>query len=482
MKRIAHQIIRWGLVTTGSCLASAAGYDWLCSSSHLPPAIRAEGLQRVSELPRLLALPQDVVPVGLDFVPPLPQVENAAPVASPQTSPAPQRFEAEPQPHGFYNAQNPKSRIARLPQVSPVPASGPRRDTAFVPAPLVERSEFTPVPHGTAATTMVQEHPTPPPVHVEKRTPEKVQQPLSPLAAVNERASAQVAHAAMLADRGALFTARAEFIQALRMITQGLDAQYQTTAHSQALAAGLKALEEANDFAPTGSRLEADLDLPSIIAGHRTPILKNAAPQSITALTALQRYYAFAQEQLSLAARHEPAASQALYGLGKLTTVMAQRSPEARRLHGPKAIVLYQTALAVNGGNSLAAHELGAMLAQFGQWQEAKQALLHGIAISGSPAAWHNLAVVHDRLGEADMAAKARNEMNIARRTTGQSLGAAPQVEWLDPTAFAQTSPENQRPSESPAAESAKVESKAAPPSRAALRPSLDFWKSPWLK
>jgi tetratricopeptide (TPR) repeat protein len=228
--------------------------------------------------------------------------------------------------------------------------------------------------------------------------------------------------------------------------------------------------------------LEADLDLSSIIAGHRTPVLKHAAPESITALTALQRYYAFAQEQLTLAAGHEPAASQALYGLGKLTTVMAQRSPEARRLHGPKAIALYQAALAVNGGNSLAAHELGAMLAQFGQWQEAKQALLHGISISGSPAAWHNLAVVHDRLGEADLAAKARYEMNLARRTTGQPLGAAPQVEWLDPTTFAQTSPENRRPSERPAAESAAVETKTPPPSRAALRPSLEFWKSPWLK
>jgi hypothetical protein len=189
--------------------------------------IRAEGLQRATELPRLLALPQDVVPVAMDFVPPVPLVENSAPAPAPprnsaaQTNPAPRRFEAEPQPHGFHAAQNPNARITRLPQVSPIYEGilegNVQRDSSFIPAPQLG-------PPLTAATPLVDERPAPPAVHVEKWIPEKVQQPSSPLSAVNERGSALVTHAAMLADRGALFTARAEFIQALRMITQALDA------------------------------------------------------------------------------------------------------------------------------------------------------------------------------------------------------------------------------------------------------------------
>ena len=47
-----------------------------------------------------------------------------------------------------------------------------------------------------------------------------------------------------LAGRGAYFSTRAEFIMALRLMAQALDAEYQTTIHSRALAAGLTALKE----------------------------------------------------------------------------------------------------------------------------------------------------------------------------------------------------------------------------------------------
>ena len=33
-------------------------------------------------------------------------------------------------------------------------------------------------------------------------------------------------------------------------------------------------MKEAEDFLPNGSRLEADLDLPAIIAAHTTPVLQ----------------------------------------------------------------------------------------------------------------------------------------------------------------------------------------------------------------
>ena len=56
-----------------------------------------------------------------------------------------------------------------------------------------------------------------------------------------------------LAGRRAYFSAREEFIQALRTLSQAMDVQHGTNAHSAALAAGMRALEEAKDFVPRGA-------------------------------------------------------------------------------------------------------------------------------------------------------------------------------------------------------------------------------------
>ena len=128
----------------------------------------------------------------------------------------------------------------------------------------------------------------------------------------------QVRHGFELANRGAYYAARAEFIAGLRLLAQALDAERHTTNHSRALSAGLTALKEAGDFLPSGGKLEADLDLPTIVASHRTPVLKNTAMENLVPLVALKSYFTFAQEQLSAAAGHEVAGSMALYALGKL--------------------------------------------------------------------------------------------------------------------------------------------------------------------
>ena len=92
------------------------------------------------------------------------------------------------------------------------------------------------------------------------------------------------------------FAARTEFVQSLRLLSQALDVQHGTSRHSQALAAGMRALDEAEDFVPRGSRLEADLDLSMLISGHRTPVLKEANAKELSPLVAQQRYYSYAQK------------------------------------------------------------------------------------------------------------------------------------------------------------------------------------------
>ena len=99
-----------------------------------------------------------------------------------------------------------------------------------------------------------------------------------------------------------------------------------------ALVAALTAMREAA-FSPGGSRLEADADLPQVIAAHTTPVLKTEAAK-VTSMTALKCYFTFAQEQFAAAAGHEVAGSMALHALGKLHDAMGQ---EERSFAGGRA-------------------------------------------------------------------------------------------------------------------------------------------------
>jgi tetratricopeptide (TPR) repeat protein len=285
---------------------------------------------------------------------------------------------------------------------------------------------------------------------------------------IGERAGECIRRAYDLANRGALYSADSEFTKALSMIAQGLDAQQGPSdgRHAKALAAGLVALEECDDFAGA-SATDANVDLALVVARHRTPVLKGVTLAELTPIMAMQRYYTFAQEQLALAAEHEPAASSALYGLGKIqTTLAANRTGQIA--DGPKAIALHQAALVVDGRNYLAANELGVLMARCGRYDVAEAALRHSLAVAPMPAVWNNLAALHDRLGQRDKAAEARAQAVACAKTPSAAANqpGAPQrpVVWMDTAAFAQSSrPESDlktaasaKPTEPPAAQTSK--------------------------
>jgi uncharacterized protein HemY len=162
----------------------------------------------------------------------------------------------------------------------------------------------------------------------------------------------------------------------------------------------------------------------------------------MTPLDALRRYYAFAQQQLAQAGAGEPAASMALYGLGKLHMALAEKPDQAHRMNGPKAMSLHQAALAVSPQNHMAANELGVLLAQYGQLQDARRVLLQSIRARPLPEAWHNLSVVHERLGEIQLAQQARREAELANRRTRDRRAAAHMsqvgalIRWVDAAEF----------------------------------------------
>ena len=78
---------------------------------------------------------------------------------------------------------------------------------------------------------------------------------------VEARTMVMLRDATKLADRGALCAARQQFMRILRITCQTLDTQLGKPIHARGLANGLRALEEAEDFALTDNTPEADIHL-----------------------------------------------------------------------------------------------------------------------------------------------------------------------------------------------------------------------------
>ena len=293
------------------------------------------------------------------------------------------------------------------------------------------------------------------------------QPPMSPaLANVVRQAETHTRRGLELGSRRAYFSARAEFIQSLKLLAGALDAEQKVDRHSQALAAGLRALGESDDFVAGESRLSADLNVAAIAAVHRTPVVRDA-PQGITPLMAQHEYYSYAQQQLGESVEGQPAGSAALSGLGKLYSVMAgDRSVELAAAE-PKALTLHQAALVADANNATAANELGVLLARFGRYDDARAWLQHSVALAPEPATWHNLAVVHQQLGQPALAEQARRHQ-LALQPAGQPNSRLPEVRWVSTQEFggAQGAAAPATPSNQPSTPGPRMSQTAAPKER----------------
>jgi hypothetical protein len=56
------------------------------------------------------------------------------------------------------------------------------------------------------------------------------------------------------------------------------------------------------------------------------------------------------------------------------------------------------------------------------------------VTIAPQAATWHNLAVVHEQLGQADLAQQARHqETSLAQRTGRRATSELPDIRWVSP-------------------------------------------------
>jgi len=254
-------------------------------------------------------------------------------------------------------------------------------------------------------------------------------------AVVTERAQAKIRRGYALARRGANFAARSEFVAVLRMIAEAKDQKHGARRRTIALASGLRALEEADDFAAKGSELDAEVSVAVIVSSHRTPVAKGdeAAPLMPQQLADL--YFRYAQLQLGASVAGEPAGSMALHALGKLYSQLARaesgQHPQADR----KAFALQQAALLARDDNHLAAHELGVLLAESGHYIESEHLLNQVAAKEPHPVVFRNLARVQRKLGNEQLAAASeRLAQVIAHRDVADR-----NVLWVSPDTLART-------------------------------------------
>lgn len=259
---------------------------------------------------------------------------------------------------------------------------------------------------------------------------------------IASRANQKISYASELAGRGASYAARAELIGALKSVVQTLDAEQGSQAHSRAMEAGLTALREAADFTAHGQTSTVSVDVSHVAIGHRTPVLRNLPADELTPAGALQAYYRYATDQLTVAGGHEPIASRVLYGLARLESDPSSGSSQS--IAGANAIALHRAALGINPRNYQSANELAVLEARFGRLEEAKALLVHSLEISPSCEGWHNLSVVYEKLGERKAAQAAREWYELLKSRTGQNdptqIGQGAAIYWVDAKKFAENS------------------------------------------
>ncbi len=296
-----------------------------------------------------------------------------------------------------------------------------------------------------------------------------------------KRADERVLNGYDLASRGAVFAARAEFIAALRIIAQAYDNQDGTRRYSRAAAAGLTAIKEAKDFIRTSSTLR-EVEISSVLVAHTTPVLKDSDTSDMPPIAAARCYYTYAQEQLAAAVGQEICGSMALYAMGKVAVMSAKQSGLTVEGSG-QAMALYRAALIAYPKNFRAANELGVLLAEHGQYELARDLLIRSVVVSPQVTTWKNLAAIHGRIGEHQLAERAKQRA-LAMQRQGHDMSAAPAVQWVDPTVFASTSsptetlPVAPAPQQPPTANTAKADGSGKPPVKVAKK-SLTDWLRP---
>lgn len=256
---------------------------------------------------------------------------------------------------------------------------------------------------------------------------------------VVERVRQHNRRAIEMASHGAVYSSRAEFVKALRLVAHSLDTQGNSYRHTVALKNAMVALDESAAFAPEGTQLPSDLDLSKIVMNHQTTLLRDRVLDDMAPAAAVRAYHRYAEGQFAIACGQELVAADAMYGMARLQPLINAHDPGWANRQAQVAMAYYQSALQVYPKHYLAAQELGLLLARDGQFQEARDVLQQ--AVDTQPKltqAWQYLAEVHRQLGDDHLADVAEREY-VARAggpavQSSTTVAAVPRGAAKEPT------------------------------------------------
>ena len=254
-------------------------------------------------------------------------------------------------------------------------------------------------------------------------------------APVVHKAVHRIEYGKSLSRRGASYAARQEFLFALGMIAQAIDAQTGGNDYTSALNNAVVAVREAADFYPDNSESRIGMNVARVLETHDTKIVSVREAQNMSRGQVVQRYLAYAENQFATAGGQHVVSAEAYFCLGKLHYLLSQHSPNPDQLDFVKAILFHRASLANDANNYRSASELGVLLARNGELGEAKRLIKESLIIKQTPQAWKNLAKVHERLGEREFADLAWQEysFNVQNTKPGTVPGT---IKWTSPEQF----------------------------------------------
>ncbi|MEM7782203.1 MAG: hypothetical protein AAF623_02540 [Planctomycetota bacterium] len=253
---------------------------------------------------------------------------------------------------------------------------------------------------------------------------------------VEIQAARRIEYGKTLARRGAAFAANEEFISALRIVAEAIDAQSGGNDYSKALSLAGLALRESGDFIPRNSQVA--FDVRNIIEGHRCRAVSVEEASTMTASSALARYLEFAENYFDIAGGRTVVAAEALFCLGKLHRLRSEQNNVPGNSQQFQSIVYHRAAMLADPQHHRSANELGVLMARNGRTEEAKELLKKSLIVDRSPLVWQNLARIHNRLGEDNFAKLATKESRLAMNSNIPS-GQNSMIQWMAPGTFNQT-------------------------------------------
>lgn len=248
---------------------------------------------------------------------------------------------------------------------------------------------------------------------------------------VENRALEHVRYGQSLTRRRSYYAAREEFVRALLLVSSSYNRVANSTVYPERLAQALTAIDEADDF-QFGQR---DANYQQKILSHTSGLLSPQDIATIPPMNAVGLYSSFAQSQIEQAIGYSTAGSEALHALGKLESI----APEANRSGSTsqnRTLVFFRAAVNVNPSNSVCANDLGVLLFDMGQLQEAENALKVSIGSSPSQMAWNNLAAVHGQRAASTPPGKERDHQlwlsSVAAKEAQEFVNNPQNIRFVD--------------------------------------------------